>query len=240
MKPTDPHLARAILADARARGRASLGEDGAKRLLAAFGIDTPPGRRLPQRPAAPIAEGLRPPFALKVISRDILHKTEAGGVRINLPDAPAAETALAEMAARIGAAGHAIDGWLLEQMAPRGIEMVVGALHDARFGPVIMCGFGGVLVELLGDIAFAICPIDTADIDALLATLRGRAMLDGWRGAPPAAMDALRHVLLRIGGEGGLMQTLGADIAELDINPLIVSPTGAIAADARILLGQPA
>lgn len=230
---------RAVLGEARAAGRSALSEVEAKRVLAEFGIAVPAGRLLP--PSAPVVTGeLRPPFALKVVARDILHKTELGGVRLGLADAAAVDAAMDEMGTRIAAAGHAVDGWLLEEMAPRGIEMVVGALHDRRFGPMVMCGFGGVLVELLGDIAFAICPIDATDCDMMLETLRGRALLSGWRGAPPASLEALRETLLRIGGAGGLLDTLGNQVAELDINPLIVSPTGAVAADARILLGEPA
>lgn len=230
---------RAVLTEARAAGRSALSEVAAKRVLAEFDIAVPAGRLLP--PSAPAELGnLRPPFALKVVARDILHKTELGGVRLGLGNAAAVNAAMEEMGARIAAAGHAVHGWLLEEMAPRGIEMVVGALHDKRFGPVVMCGFGGVLVELLGDIAFAICPIDTTDCDMMLEALRGRALLNGWRGAPAVSLDALRETLLRIGGAGGLVDTLGSDVAELDINPLIVSPTGAVAADVRILLGAPA
>jgi succinyl-CoA synthetase beta subunit len=239
MNKTDPQAARAILSGVRESGRTALRETEAKQVLAAFGIDVPASRLLPPHPAGPFGEDLRPPFALKIVSRDILHKTEVGGVRIGLPDTAAATEAIAEMGARIAAAGHTVEGWLLEEMAPRGIEMVVGGLHDVRFGPVMMCGFGGVLVELLDDIGFAICPVDAVDCDRMIDALRGRGLLAGWRGAPPAAIPKLCDVLLRIGGEGGLLQTLGSEIAELDVNPLIVSSTGAVAADARIILGVP-
>ena len=227
----------AILAAARAEGRDALNETEAKRVLGAFGIAVPQGRLLSPAPPPGFAAGLSPPFVLKIVSRDILHKTEAGGVRLGLADEAAAAAALAEMGARISALGHRVDGWLLEEMAPAGVEMVIGGIRDGRFGPVVMAGFGGILIELLQDIAFAICPVDALDADDMLVSLRGRAMLDGWRGAPPAAIGALRDVLLRVGGKGGLLETLQADIAELDINPLIVSPAGAVAADARILLG---
>ncbi len=232
----DAAAARAVLADARATGRNALTEAEAKRVLAAFGVAVPRGRRFDATPQGPLGAGLTPPFALKIISRDILHKTEFGGVRIALADEAALAAARSEMAARIAQGGWRIEGWLVEEMAPRGVEVVVGALHDARFGPVVMCGLGGVLVELLQDIAFALCPLDAVDCEEMLGTLRGRALLQGWRGAPAAAMPELHQVLLRIGGVGGLLETLGEDIAELDINPLIVSPTGAVAADARIML----
>lgn len=237
MNETPSEIARTILVAARAEGRTALSEIEAKRVLGAFGIAVPAGRLLPPAPEAGFAEGLSSPFVLKIVSRDILHKTEVGGVRLRLADEAAILAAIAEMGASIRAAGHRVDGWLLEEMAPAGVEMVVGGMRDQRFGPVVMTGFGGILIELLQDIAFAICPVDAIDCDDMLASLRGRAMLEGWRGAPPANMGTLRDVLLRVGGPGGLMDTLRAEVAELDINPLIVSPTGAVAADARILLG---
>jgi hypothetical protein len=234
---TTPQAARAILAGARAEGRGALDEIEAKCVLNAFGITVPGGRRLPPLPKAGFAAGLSPPFVLKIVSRNILHKTEAGGVRLRLGDEAQVLTAIGEIGARVAARGDRVDGWLLEEMAPAGVEMVIGGLHDERFGPVVMAGFGGILIELLQDIAFAICPVDAIDCEEMLAGLRGRAMLRGWRGAAPADAAALRDVLLRVGGADGLLVTLGPMVAELDINPLIVSPTGAVAADARILLG---
>lgn len=240
MNETPSEVARAILATARADGRSALNEIEAKRVLGAFGIKVPAGRLLAPSPEAGATAGLSPPFVVKVVSREILHKTEVGGVRLRLPDEAAVLHAIAEMGSRIAASGHRVDGWLLEEMAPEGVEMVIGGMRDQRFGPVVMAGFGGILIELLQDIAFAICPVDAIDCDDMLTSLRGRAMLDGWRGAPPASLDALRDVLLRVGGTGGLLESLATDVAELDINPLIVSSTGAVAADARILLGAPA
>lgn len=238
MSETPSATARAILVAARAEGRSALTEIEAKRVLAAFGITVPAGKLLPPAPAPGFTAGLAAPFVLKIVSRDVLHKTEIGGVRLGLADEAAVAAAIAGMGSRIAAAGHRVDGWLLEEMAPAGVEMVVGGMSNDRFGSVVMTGFGGILIELLRDIAFAICPVDTLDAEDMLASLRGRAMLDGWRGAPPAATDVLCDVLLRVGGKGGLLETLHADIAELDINPLIVSRSGAVAADARILLGS--
>ncbi len=237
MNETIAEAARAILAAARAEGRSALDETEAKRVLGLFGISVPAGRLLPPAPEPGFARGLAPPFVLKIVSRDILHKTEVGGVRLRLADEAAVVAAIAQMGASIAAAGHRVDGWLLEETAPAGVEMVIGGMRDERFGPVVMAGFGGILIELLQDIAFAICPVDAIDAGEMLAGLRGRAMLDGWRGAPPADMAALRDVLLRVGARGGLLETLRAEVAELDINPLIVSAAGAVAVDARILLG---
>ncbi len=232
----DAATARTRLTQARTEGRAALSEVEAKEVLDAFEIATPRRKLLPAMPERGFAAGLSAPFALKVVSRDILHKTESGGVQLGLRDEAAAVVAITAMRARIQATGSRIDGWLLEEMAPRGVEVVVGGLHDRRFGPVIMCGLGGVLVELLQDVAFAICPIDATDCVDMVESLRGAALLRGWRGAPPASLPALQHALLSVGRPGGLLDTLGDEIAELDINPLIVSPSGATAVDARIVL----
>jgi acetate---CoA ligase (ADP-forming) subunit beta len=230
---------RAYIDRARRDGRTALDEADGKRLLASFGIAVPRSCVLANGPDAEIPAGLSPPFALKVMSRGILHKTEAGGVRLRLASEAELRAAIAEMSQRIARAGHVIDGWLVEEMAPAGVEMVVGGLHDRRFGPVLMCGLGGILVELMQDVAFAICPVDDTDCREMVAALRGSPLLQGWRGAPAASVASLHEVLLRVGGSGGLLDALGGEIAEIDINPLIVSPSGAVAVDARIVLAEP-
>jgi succinyl-CoA synthetase beta subunit len=232
----DLQAVRGCIAQARLEKRSALSEAEAKRVLAACGIAVPRSRILPPDVAGPFADGMSPPFVAKVIARDLLHKTEVGGVRLNLGDEQEAAASIGEMRNRIASSGHRIDGWLLEEMAPPGVEVVVGGLRDRRFGPVVMCGLGGILVELLEDVAFGICPVDPADCREMVAALRGAALLQGWRGAAPAALAALYDVLLRVGGKGGLMDAVGDELAELDINPLIVSPTGAVAVDARIVL----
>ena len=217
-----------------ARGRVALTEDDAKTVLQCFGVNVPRRAVIPfGASAAPVASGFTGTLALKVVAPSILHKSDVGGVRLGL--APAALPAeIDAMSARL--AGHAIEGWLVEEMVPAGTEIVIGGTIDARFGPTIMVGLGGVMVELFEDVCFGICPIRRGEAARMLDTLRAAALLRGWRGAPAADEAALIETMLRVGGEGGLLPALSDLIAALDINPLIVSAHGVTAVDARIVL----
>ena len=134
----------------------------------------------------------------------------------------------------IRAAG--IDGWLIEEMAPKGQEVVIGGYRDPQFGPVVMVGLGGIFVEILKDVAFRICPIDADDACSMLGELKGAALLDGARGQRPLDKGALIDALMKIGGPDGLLVRLQSDIAELDINPIMVGERGLTAVDARVIL----
>ncbi|OZI67109.1 acetate--CoA ligase family protein [Bordetella genomosp. 11] len=238
---TERNPARDIIVRAREEHRQALSEADGKALLAAFGIAVP--RAVVARDAddaAARAAGLTGPFVTKVVSPDILHKSDAGGVALNLADAAAVGAAVRAMAVRPTIAAARVDGWLVEEMAPRGIEVAVGAVRDPQFGPLIMVGLGGIFVEVLKDVAFRICPITEADAWAMLDELRGAALLRGARGQDPVDRHALVRALMAVGGKGGLLEALGDDLAELDINPLIASPAGVRAVDARFVLTPPA
>lgn len=129
-----------------------------------------------------------------------------------------------------------VEGFLVEEMAPRGQELVIGGVRDPQFGPLVMVGLGGIFVEVLKDVSFRICPITRLDAEQMLAELKGAAILDGARGVRPASRAAIVDVLLKVGGEGGLLMAHAADILEADINPLIVSNAHAVAVDARFIL----
>ena len=131
-----------------------------------------------------------------------------------------------------------VDGFLVEEMAPPGQEIVVGGVRDPQFGPLVMVGLGGVFVEVLADVSFRICPITRLDAEEMLDELKGAALLKGARGRKPASRAAIVDVLLKVGGEDGLLMRHAADMQEADINPLIVSETGAVAVDARFVLTQ--
>jgi len=226
-----------LIAAARAAGRTSLDERSGKQLLAQFGLAVPNSIVVTDtKPTADTLGALRAPYVVKVMSPDILHKSDVGGVRVRLQSADEVALAIQEMRARPQIARAHIDGFLVEEMAPPGQEIVIGGLRDPQFGPLIMVGLGGVFVEVLQDVAFRICPIEQIDALEMLDELKGKAMLDGLRGGVPASRDALIDALMKIGGEGGLLTTFGDDIAEVDVNPLIVSPHGAVAADARFIL----
>ena len=182
---------------------------------------------------------LRAPLALKVVSPDILHKSDAGGVRVGLKSAAEVEEAVRAMMKLPTIANARIDGFLLEEMAPAGQEIVIGGINDAQFGPMVMVGLGGIFVEVMADVAFRICPITRLDAEEMLNELKGSALLKGARGRKPVSRAAIVDALMKVGGEGGLLMTHANDIAEADINPLIVSETGAVAVDARLVLTQP-
>ena len=180
--------------------------------------------------AAVVAAELGGPVALKAISREVVHKSEAHGVRLGLATSSEVEVAAREMAHEYEAAGHDIDGYIVQRMAPSGIEMLVGVVHDHLFGPVVACAAGGTEVELLKDVAIRITPLTDVDAQQMVRSLATFPLLDGYRGAPRADVAALQDVLLRISA----MVDAHPQIAEMDLNPVIVLPQGAVIVDARI------
>ena len=228
-----------LFAEARAAKRAALDELAGKQLLAGFGVSVPRSIVIQDAGAAAAACGsLKPPLALKVMSPDILHKSDAGGVRVGLNGAAEIEEAVRAMMKRPAIENARLDGFLVEEMAPSGVEMVIGGIRDPQFGPLVMVGLGGVFVEVMGDVAFRICPITQLDAGEMLDELKGAALLRGARGRKPVSREAVLDVLLKVGGEGGLLMIHGDEIAEADINPLIVSEHGAVAVDARFVLAK--
>jgi len=226
-----------LIAAARAAGRGSLAEQRGKELLAHYGIAVP---RLvlvqPEDVLATKLAGLNPPYVVKVMSPNLLHKSDVGGVRVKLPSIAEVGVAIRTMLDNPSIADQPLDGFLVEEMAPAGQELVVGGIKDAQFGPLVMVGLGGIFVEVLKDVAFRICPIEPIDAREMIAELKGRALLEGARGMPAVSKDALIDVLLKVGGKDGLLLALENDIVEVDINPLIVGKKGAMAVDARFIL----
>lgn len=235
--PMDKRRAVERVAQAARSGAPLLSEADAKAVIESFGLRAPRGATLAfdEDPAAALAR-LTPPFAVKVMSRRIVHKTEHGGVALGLGGLEAVQAAIADMKSRLGKLMAPSDGWLVEEMVSPGTEVVIGGAVDPRFGPTIMFGLGGVLVELMADVAFRICPIARADAREMIAELRGRKLLEGWRGSQPANLQAIEDALLAVGGEGGLLLALGDALSELDINPMIANANGVVAVDARMIL----
>lgn len=214
----------------------TLNEIEAKALLAAAGVPvvaTEHARTAAE--AIACAERLGFPVALKIVSSAIVHKSDVGGVRLALgsPDQVAAafDGMLGEIRQRRPDA-H-VDGVTVQPMAsPGGVEIVVGVSVDPQFGPVIMCGLGGVLVEVLQDVAFRLIPIDRRDARQMLRELRGFAVLQGVRGRPPVNLDAVEHLLVSVSA----LVVQRPDIRELDLNPVLAYADGVLAVDARALL----
>jgi len=226
-----------LIAEARRQGRSALDELAGKQLLAGYGIAVPKSVVVQDvAQAAAACATLLPPLALKIMSPDILHKSDAGGVAVGLENAAQVEAAMRSMMAAKPIAESRIDGFLLEEMAPAGQEIVIGGVRDPQFGPLVMVGLGGVFVEVLADVAFRICPITPLDAQEMLEELKGAPLLKGVRGRAPASRGAIIDVLLKVAGDGGLLMRHAADIEEADVNPLIVSESGAVAVDARFVL----
>lgn len=233
--------ARVLIASARSAGQSGLDEAAGKAVLAAFGMDVPrfTTGASPQEVAAN-CRTLRPPLALKLLSPNAVHKSDFGGVRLSLDSEADVRCAAEDMLAAGAFDAAGATGFLAEEMAPAGQEMVIGGFRDPQFGPMVMLGLGGVFVEILADISFRLCPIDRAQAAAMLGELRAAAVLDGARGRRKANTDAILDALLQVGGADGLLMRLQDEVEELDINPLIVSERGAVAVDARIVLSAPA
>ena len=221
---------------ARASGIEALDEPSGKAILDAAGIAVPRSVVVGVGDdVAAAVSGLCAPLALKVVATGVVHKSDVGGVRLDIRDAAAAASAASDLHEAMRARDIEPEAWLFEEMAPRGVEVVVGGTMDPEFGPMVMVGLGGIFVEVLKDVAFRICPICERDAREMLAELKGSAVLKGARGSEPANVDAIVDVLLRVGGEGGILMRGAGELAEIDINPLIVS-TRAVAVDARFIL----
>jgi acetyltransferase len=217
----------------------TLDEVDARTLLAFYGIAGPREALVPDGDgAARAAREIGYPVAVKIVSADLPHKTEAGAVTLGVRDEEALREACARMlAAVVRHRPHArVRGLLVQEMIADGREMVVGASLDPQFGPVVTCGLGGVFVEVLHDVQRRIPPIGAGEARAMIAGLAGTVTLGEFRGRPPADVDALVEVIRRV---GQLALDLEDLMAEVEINPLMVTPTGAIAVDAVVALRAP-
>jgi acetyltransferase len=226
------------IAQALGLGRPTLSESESKQLLSAWGVGSAREHRATSAEAAvEAAEQLGFPVALKVDSPDILHKTEAGVVRLNLRDAAQVRGAYVEILANANA--HApqarIIGVSVQEMVGDGVEVIIGVSCDPQLGPVLLFGSGGVMVEVYNDVALRRCPITRSEAQAMIAEVKGARLLQGFRGRPAADLEALADTLVRV---SYLAMHLEGHLAELDINPLMVLPSGqgVKAVDALVVL----
>jgi len=185
--------------------------------------------------AARVAARLGLPVAVKIESPDILHKTEANGVRLGLSDGEAVRAAAVEVlaAARTYDQAARIDGLVVQKMTAGHVEFVIGLKRDPSFGPVLMAGLGGILVEVMKDVAFRHCPVTAAEAEAMLGELRGKAILDGARGKPPVSREALIELLCAASRFGA---AAGDRLEEVDLNPVLLSTGSAVAVDCVMVL----
>ncbi|MDQ2930143.1 MAG: acetate--CoA ligase family protein [Gemmatimonadota bacterium] len=219
-----------VIAGARSRGAAWLAPGEVAALLAAYGlplaeqrvVETPEG-------AARSAEALGGELALKAIAPGLVHKTDAGMVQLHLK--PDAVLAMADdMNRRLRTSGRAPGGFVVQRMSAPGVEMIVGVVHDPQFGPVVACGAGGVLVELLKDVSVRLTPLTVLDAEEMVRALKTYPLLTGYRGGPAHDVPALIDTILRVGA----LVDAHPEIGELDLNPIIVHEQGATIVDARV------
>ena len=235
------HEAAALIARALARAEDADGTwlhaDEVHALLACHGIPLAPQRTVTTAAAAARAAGeLTAPMALKAIAPGLLHKSDRGGVALGLRTPTAVRRAAHAMRARLAEQAIEVEGFLVQAMAPDGVELLVGATSDPLFGPLVACGAGGVNVALTRDVGVRLAPLTDRDAHELVRELALYPLLRGHRGAPAVDVGALEEVVLRV----GVLADAHPEIAELDCNPVIAHPGGAVVVDARVRVVRPA
>ncbi len=229
-------IANQLIADATAAGRTALSEIESKKILEAIGIPSAiPEHAATADDAAAIAARVGFQVVLKVLSPDVTHKSEVGGVELNLRTAAEVRDGFDRIRAALlkKQPGARFEGVAVEPMARPGLELIAGIVRDERFGPLIVVGLGGIFVELLKDTALRLAPVDAKEARAMLLSLRGAAMLHGARGGVAVDIDAIANAI------AGLSEFAAAtpEIKEMDLNPIVAYPSGVIALDARVLIG---
>ena len=187
-----------------------------------------------KKEAISISNELGFPVVLKISSTDVVHKSDSGGVRLGLANATQVGKAYNEIVSSIKQAypkAH-IEGVSVQPMAPPGVEVIVGMSKDAQFGPVLMFGLGGILVEVLKDVSFRIIPVTTRDAREMIREIKGYPVLEGYRGQQPASIPALEKLIVKV----SQFVEKNPHIKELDLNPIFAYPDKAVAVDARIIL----
>jgi acyl-CoA synthetase (NDP forming) len=224
-----------ILAQVKQENRTVLTEIEAKQVLLQSGINcTDTQLATTKASAVKLSEKFGYPVVLKVSSVDITHKSDAGGVKVNLQNKADVEKAFDSIMQSCKAAFPSanIQGVTVQGMAKPGVEVIMGIIKDPSFGPVIMFGMGGIFVELFKDVSFRVIPIEKADAEEMINEIKGKKMLEGYRGQQPADISSLQQMLLK------LSEFINAtpEIEEIDMNPVFANKDGAVVVDARIII----
>ncbi len=212
-------------------------EESSKSILKTYGVKVPPFALVTTaEDAAKQAKKIGFPLVMKVVSPQILHKTDVGGVKVGLDNVNDVKKTFKDMYGRLSKKkGVEVKGILLEKMVPKGVELIVGIQNDPQFGPVIMVGLGGIMTEVMKDVAFRMLPITTSDAKSMINELKGSALLKGFRGSEPIDTNMVANMLVQIG-------KLGVDNADyinsIDFNPVIVYPKSHFVVDAKIILNK--
>lgn len=228
-------IAEEILAQAKKENRTVLTEIEAKQILQEAGISCTDTKLAATREeAVSLSDEIGYPVVLKISSVDITHKSDAGGVKVNLKDKASVEKAFDEIMASAEAKfpDANIEGISVQGMASPGTEVIIGMTKDPSFGPVLMFGLGGVFVEVLKDVAFRIVPLEKSDASEMIQEIKGRKLLEGYRGQPPADIPFLEEMLVKL--SDFVDRTPG--ISEIDMNPVFAYEKGAVVVDARMIM----
>jgi len=237
-KGLDSSAARKVIAKARAEGRTALTEIEAKQIFEIYGLPTTRTTlATSEEEAVKMADKTGYPVVMKIVSPDIIHKSDAGGVKVNVKDATAVREAYKAILANARAykADANIHGIAIQEMAPWGTEVILGSVNDPSFGPTQMFGLGGIFVEVLKDVTFRVAPVSRTLAAQMLGEIRGAPILEGVRGEAPRDKEALVDVLCKF---SALIVDLADEIAETDANPVLVyeKGKGLKVVDARIIL----
>ena len=224
-----------ILSQACKEGRKSLLETEAKTVCMEYGIPVTEFKLAKsEAEAVEFADEIGYPVVLKIVSLDIVHKSDVGGVMVDLKDAMSVRNAYNQILENVMRhdAKARITGILIQEMAPSSTEVIVGAIKDPQFGPAIMFGLGGIFVEVLKDVTFRIAPITEDEACEMISEVKAYPLLKGYRNTPPADLEAIAKILLNT----SRLVTDHSEIKELDLNPIMVYEKGAKTVDARIIL----
>jgi acetyltransferase len=230
----DTHRAQKACEFIRGRIAEGIAEPEAKEIAKMYGVPVPREFLVASdKEAADAARSLDSAVAMKLISPDILHRSDGGFVRLGIATPEAAAECYRELVGRSG--GARLRGVLVQPMVRGIVETIAGISYDAQFGPVVLFGSGGVLAELANDVAMRLCPLSDADCRGMIAETKAGKLLAGYRGAPGGDIESVVQVLLSL---SDLALELGPAVKEMDINPLIIAEKGAVAVDVRLVAGD--
>jgi acyl-CoA synthetase (NDP forming) len=231
-------IPREIIKNALNEGRTKLLEHEAFQVIKYYGINSPDVVVVRNgEEARSLADKIGYPVALKIVSPDISHKSDVGGVKLNLKSPEEVGRAVDEMlkTVKTKAPSARLVGVLMYRMAPQGLEVIVGGVRDGIFGPVVMFGLGGIFVEVLKDVSFRVSPIRMEDALEMLREIKSYKVLEGYRGQPPVNKDAIAEIIVKT---SKLLEE-NPEIESIDLNPVMAYPDSAMAVDARIILKKP-
>jgi acyl-CoA synthetase (NDP forming) len=213
----------------------SLLETEAKELLRKYGIPVPDFKLIKsEEEITGLAKEINFPIVMKIVSPDIIHKTDAGGVKLNIKDETEARLAYQGIISKAKKYNKnaKISGAIVYTMVPQGTEIIIGMMKDPHFGPIIMFGLGGIFVEVLKDISFRVLPIEEKDAREMITEIKGYEVLKGARRNPPRDIQSIKEVLMKV----SKLTTENPEINEIDLNPIFVFEKGLQVVDARVIL----